>query len=63
MFDVLSLLYFKSIARNNMKNFNAPIPEELKEKLDKYCAATGIAKKKVVEKALARYLANRKELK
>ena len=46
-----------------MKNFNAPIPEELKDKLDKYCASTGIAKKKVVELALNRYLANRKELK
>mgnify|MGYP000657309232 CR=1 FL=1 len=46
-----------------MKDLNAPIPDELKAKLDKYCEATGIAKKKVVEKALARYLANRKELK
>ena len=46
-----------------MKNFNAPIPAELKEKLDRYCKTTGIAKKKVVEKALTKYLANRKDAK
>ena len=42
-----------------MKNFNAPIPEELKDKLDRYCERTGIAKKKVVEKALTKYLSNK----
>ena len=43
-----------------MKNINVPIPDKLKERLDKFCLRTDLKKKWVIEDAITEYLNRRK---